>query len=560
MIQMKHLEKKLELIAQALSTKNSQERTTVMDAHTSVVPPVNNTPHQVAQEASVALQTQHNPDEIPSAGLGVSRHGIRKSTNTTEIAHSTSCGHEDEMLLNRFRRLMAPNMPFVVLKSGCSAPDLTKSDPILMHAIRVVAYFHDTSKQQIMAKGLMRDICERQLINGEKSLGLVQAILVFSNWYNPHLYSPQNSTSLLHLAIALTTDLNIDRGPGNCEKSQMEAAMRAYGVARAAKTLTNDERRAVLGVFYLCSQTFTCFRKVDILHWTPWLSDCVQTLSDVEEHESDKYLVQLVHMQRIMQEASVVGHASAPCQIYASSFLHDLEIMGTISGCRTSSAVLQLQNTCTRIAIWQRSFARITEEATPSTLRQRLDGMWHCMEAVQAFLDIYMGMPTEDYLVVPAGVFSQFAYTFVVIIRALSFEKNGWDASALRETVDLSEIAENAAQRYEAVSHATLDGIPLKNEAFSKWGVRLRVAKAFHDAKIRSAMTDVLSDPGHVEGNNNMHQPPGPGSTSMEHAPIPMTFVTDPYLQSFVDFEDFWTGFSDTFQAPASPESNFGCI
>jgi hypothetical protein len=37
-----------------------------------------------------------------------------------------------------------------------------------------VASFHNTAIQQTMAKDLMREISERMLINGEKSLDLLQ--------------------------------------------------------------------------------------------------------------------------------------------------------------------------------------------------------------------------------------------------------------------------------------------------------------------------------------------------------------------------------------------------
>jgi hypothetical protein len=89
------------------------------------------------------------------------------------------------------------------------------------------------------------------------------------------------------------------------------------------------------------------------------------------------------------------------------------------------------------------------------------------MEASKAFVDIYMDIPIQDYLVVPFGVFAQSAYVFVVIVRAVSLQIDGWDAPALRRYIDLSEIADNAYRRFEAVSRASLDGVSLKNEAFT---------------------------------------------------------------------------------------------
>jgi hypothetical protein len=485
----------------------------------------------------------------------------------TEILSSSICS--DEVLFDRYQRLMAPNMPFYVVPDGSCASSLARSEPFLMHAIRVVTYFHDTSQQQVLAEGLMRQICERLLMGGEKSLGLLQGLLIFSNWYNPHVYSPQNSTNLLHLAIALTTDLNIDRGPGTCEKARMESALRAYGVAHATKTLTNEERRAVLGTFYLTSVMFTSFRKVETIRWTPWLAACANTLRDSNEYESDSRLVKLVHMQRIMQESTSVEAKSAPCQTYANSFFYELENMRCVPGHGTMMTVLQLQEACTKTAIWQRSFAGLSKETTePNDLRRRLDGMWRCMEAAKSFMDLYMEVPTTDYLTIPFGVFSQFAYTFVVIVRALSLEIDGWDVAFLHEFINLSGIIENASRRYEAVSQASLGGLSLKNEAFANWGIKLRIAKAFLDAKRKSASSSSTTaaattttthfNLGFDQESDLAHRipVPGQGCTLQPPALDPMTDA----FQPFMGFEDFWTGFTDLSQNSADSHFAFGSV
>ena len=85
---------------------------------------------------------------------------------------------EAEVLLDRFRRLMAPLMPFVVLPSELSAAQLYAQEPFLLHAITTVTYFHDLSKQQILVKHLMRDVSQRILLDNEKTVGILQGLLV----------------------------------------------------------------------------------------------------------------------------------------------------------------------------------------------------------------------------------------------------------------------------------------------------------------------------------------------------------------------------------------------
>jgi hypothetical protein len=497
------LENKLEKIAQTLSSKHDRDTETLSD--TSITPlntVVNVLDHHV-QNSVESLPSQDSRCVAATERPHASSHINLNGTTVPDIGISTTSTHESELLLDRYKRLMAPNMPFVVLPPDISASDLARTEPFLLSAIQVIAYFHDTCKQQVMATKLMREVCERLLMNGEKSVGLLQGLLVFANWYNPHLYFPKNSANLLHLAIALTTDLNIDRGPGNCEKAQMETALRAYGVAQPAKTLTNEERRAVLGTFYLTSLMFTSFRKVDVLRWTPWLKECANTLSEAQEYESDSDLLQLVHMQRIMQESMAIESKRAPYQLYANSFLKDLEILSSRTGKGTMAPLLRLQDACTRIAIWQRSFTGLTSDVHgPDSLRQRLDGMWSCMEAVKVYIDLYMELPVEQYLVLPFRVFAQFAYAFVVIIRALCVDMDGWDANSLHGLIDFSAIIDEVSRRYEAVSLVSVDGLSCKNEAFSKLGGKLRWAKTFHDARIAFVASDIRSERQRTAGLN----------------------------------------------------------
>jgi hypothetical protein len=546
--QLKQLESKLEMIAQAISAKTTQEACAASMADTPLGTPMRETQQSEDGSAAQSLYPQRMSDKVLSE---------ISATSGQESVPQTIAIEEDEMLLERYKRLMSPNMPWLIISPGMTASYLASSEPLLMHAIRVVVYFHDSARQQVMAKELMRDISERLLINGEKSLEILQGILVFSNWYNPHLYSHQHSTNLLHLAIALTTDLNIDRGPGTCEKAQMETAMRSYGVARAAKVITNEERRAVLGTYYLTSLTFTSFRKVECLRWTPWLADCADALSEDKEYESDIHLVHLVRMQRIMQESLAPESTTVPCQFYANSFLGDLKRLGTISGYSTIANVLRLQDACTRVSIWQCAFAGLDHKQYGSTeLRRRLYGMWRCMEAVKIYMEIYMALPVEEYLVVPFGVFAQFSYTFVVIVRALNLAVDGWDVRTLDEFLDLSDIAERASQRYEAVSGTTLDGIRLNNNAFSNWGLKLRRAKAFHNARFRPAQMAPSLEIIGIEGSNYVR--PESEVTMTQYLPLSSDFANNTTLSSFMSLEDLWLSYSDPLQVPMALDLEFG--
>jgi hypothetical protein len=464
---------------------------------------------------------------------------------------------DTETLFNRYQRLMAPYMPFVVIPTGTHVSILAKTRPFLLQAITAVTFFHDTTMQQRMAKYLIRQFSERVLINCEKSLDILQSLLVFLNWYNPHLFTPPNHTVLLHLAMALTHDLDIDRVPGTCEKVALMAATKAHGVPQPVKRISSDERRAVVGTFYLTSQIFTSFRKVE-MNWTPWLTACVDELARAQEYGSDTVLVQLAQSQRIMQEVMNTQYEHAPVQFYAKSFLSDLENLGPAAGAGSVATVSRLQHAVTRTAIWERSFVDLTTKSAKETdLRSRLDGMWRCMEAAKGFTSIYLGLPVEDYLVVPFGIFAQFAYIFTALTRASSIEQNGWDVHCLREFIDFSTLMEEASQRYDAVSQVCIDGLALSNEAFAKWSAKTKWAKSFYDTKFLTAASSptcatqsrtVNGITRDMEANQeSCHIRPTQDSGSRMPFPTSLEASMDPSLGSFRAFDDL---FGTSFDGP----------
>ena len=538
---MQHLEAQLADITEALANKHALEASSESGMHTSTLQQAT----RLHEKSNVMCQAPltMTPSATGSVGTTVSARDATLGMDDPDHASTETNETNTDILFDRYQRLMAHHMPFVVFPTGTDVSNLTKNKPFLLQAIKTAAFFHDTAAQQIMVKDLIREISERVLINGEKSLDLLQGMLVIGNWYNPHLFAPPSHTVLLHLTMALAHDLNIDRAPGFCEKAALTAASQAHGVPQPAKVITNDERRAVLGTFYLTSQVFTSFRKIDTLNWTPWLTACVDVLTQAREYESDLLLLHLTQSQRIMQEAMATDCDHAPVQLYAKSFLSDLDRVALESGIGATAMVSRLQQACTRTAIWERSFGNLaTHTVKEMDLRQRLDGIWQCMDAARRYTEIYLEVPIEDYLVVPFGVFAQFAYIFVVLVRASLIEMDGWDVQAVREFVDFSTLLGEASRRYDAVSQAHPDGLNLNNDAFAKWSAKIKWAKSFYDTKLSCLDSNVptTNQPTFEVSATDADKPHAPYSAP----PAPLEALEEPTSNPFADFDD-WGSFAD---------------
>ena len=72
--------------------------------------------------------------------------------------------------------------PFVVIPPQASAADFRKEKPLLFRTCVAAACHKDPSLQRQIAEELLRTIGDRMLLKGEKSLDLLQCILVLIAW------------------------------------------------------------------------------------------------------------------------------------------------------------------------------------------------------------------------------------------------------------------------------------------------------------------------------------------------------------------------------------------
>jgi hypothetical protein len=173
------------------------------------------------------------------------------------------------------------------------------------------------------------------------------------------------------------------------------------------------------------------------------------------------------------------------------------------------------------------------------------------MEAVKIYLDKYFSVPVKDYPIVPFGVFAQFAYAFVVILRAFTIQLEGWNASALGDFIDFPAIMDSASQRYDAVSRVRIDGQELKTEAFSKLATKIRWVKALHDTRLRSTEPEPhgLST---IQEDHDAHP-----TTTMQPLSNPTAVDVEASLDTFINFEDFWNEFHDPSHSLAEFDPTF---
>lgn len=253
---------------------------------------------------------------------------------------------------------------------------------------------------------------------------------VFVAWYHPHVFWGQQTTNLLHLAIALTIDMGIDRLPGSCSPDFKHAASKAVQgpnpLLAGCRIPTLEEHRALAGVFYLTSMLASSFKKIDALCFTKYMGDCLDSLVQARECESDLLLVQMVRLQHLAEDTHTTEAPSAPMQMYVKAFEADLTRLRKNDPCKEDSTLLKLQYLSAEILVWELSLIDLQENKT-KPLRSHLEDLYRCVEAIKSFIEVYFTISVDAYLTIPFSVFGQFAHAFIVLTKLASLEIDGWD-------------------------------------------------------------------------------------------------------------------------------------
>lgn len=121
-------------------------------------------------------------------------------------------------LLDTFYVRHLPYFPFAVLPANETVEDLQKQKPFLWKVIRCVASTRDLKLQEALGVEIMEEVCSRCLMKTDRSLELLQGILVFSAWNHYQFTSNGQMSVLLYLAKHHVFNLGLDRAPGAIDR------------------------------------------------------------------------------------------------------------------------------------------------------------------------------------------------------------------------------------------------------------------------------------------------------------------------------------------------------
>lgn len=173
----------------------------------------------------------------------------------------------DETLLNIYINQLSSKFPFVIIPPGTTAQQLLATRPFLMQVIRMISSVRHLRSMWGQSRAVIKHIGDAMLMRSERSLDLLQGILVFLGFYHYFCMSHAHFNNLAHLALSLVGDMGLSGPPrsmgdevddgGGCRARVVPRHQRevvSHATDEPAPQRTNEERRVLLGVWYTNSK------------------------------------------------------------------------------------------------------------------------------------------------------------------------------------------------------------------------------------------------------------------------------------------------------------------
>lgn len=146
---------------------------------------------RVAWASSIQIPDQQSHNLVappqPSASLSHLIHDSRSDSR------HLSKMHDSRRLLNVYREQFAPHFPFITIPDCVSAEDLHSQKPWLHRTILMLAAQEERIRQQELGKQIVSDMACAMLLRGEKSLDMLQSLIICNLWSVPKLALLQRS-------------------------------------------------------------------------------------------------------------------------------------------------------------------------------------------------------------------------------------------------------------------------------------------------------------------------------------------------------------------------------
>lgn len=179
------------------------------------------------------------------------------SQGSTELPVDTIVDQDTAArVFDRYVAEMAQHLPAVVFEADTTAADVRAKRPVLFLAILDTASVGMLEVDvQLRLNEMLLDVYANCIIrNGEKSLDLIQALMVSTIWYRPpKRFEQMNVYMLTHISALMALDFGMGRKLNSTRSARVAANV---GQAQTPQSFLRSDsveaRRTWLGCYFVC--------------------------------------------------------------------------------------------------------------------------------------------------------------------------------------------------------------------------------------------------------------------------------------------------------------------
>ncbi|KAL4897505.1 hypothetical protein BDV59DRAFT_190490 [Aspergillus ambiguus] len=339
----------------------------------------------------------------------------------------------------RYVTKMAPTIPMVVFPADTAAEQVRRTRPLLFHAIVCVAVGAiQPDLQAPLTEDFYKVVAERVIVRGEKTLELIQAILVTCNWYMvPDHFEELKFYQMTHLAVSIGIEIGMYR-----KASWRNKPFNFMRDVVHRKPLTPDPdspevRRSWLGCYFLAVQVTVALRRSILVRWHPYMDECIEILEKSPEAlPSDKHLIQWAKLSHLMEEvnsqffaddASDVSYFEPPMQYALRVFERQLEQWRKETRLEEQEHAPMLRQAEKIADLYMHEPAMHMESSTQDSKSASDPASTAQVNALSSFLvschralDIVCGVDIHDLICFPVVFVARTSFAIVALIKMYS--------------------------------------------------------------------------------------------------------------------------------------------
>ncbi|KAL4791345.1 hypothetical protein BDV19DRAFT_393208 [Aspergillus venezuelensis] len=408
------------------------------------------TPSQASNPSPASENTDNTGRQWPAVSSGwgnrshpSTREPVRQAPRGPDIVDRGLVGlNAASNAFTRYVESMCHHIPMVVFPPGTQMSEIRKHKPVLFHAIVAVAIGpFDSSAQGPLLTELYRAIGERVIVKGEKSLDLVQGLLVACAFYTP----PENFEEikfyqLAQLAVAVAMDIGMYKKAS--VKGKPFNLIRDF-VKHAPMTDpdSSEVRRAWLGCYFVSVQTSSALRRPILVRWLPYMDECIDILENSPDAlPTDKRMIHWAKLGRVIEDISARFFADdlggltfneTKAQFTLKAFERQLEQWRQGALAFNDHAIMTQAQAIVNIYLHENAMvldATATSEEQTLTdgdisspiAAARISALSSTLTSIHDAIDTICSIPTQNLISMPTVALARTAFSVVAMIKLYS--------------------------------------------------------------------------------------------------------------------------------------------